>query len=69
MRYEEQTESHSLIEQLMILANEQVAGYLADRRLPTLYRVHERPEPTARSASSPSSSRASTSPPRRCRGT
>jgi ribonuclease R len=30
---------------LMILANEQVAGYLADRRLPTLYRVHERPEP------------------------
>jgi ribonuclease R len=47
VRYEEQTESHSLIEQLMILANEQVAGYLADRRLPTLYRVHERPEPTA----------------------
>jgi ribonuclease R len=30
---------------LMILANEQVAGYLADKRLPTLYRVHERPEP------------------------
>jgi ribonuclease R len=29
----------------MILANEQVAGYLADRREPTLYRVHERPEP------------------------
>ena len=29
----------------MILANEQVAGYLADRRLPTLYRVHERPDP------------------------
>ena len=47
VRYEDQTESHSLIEQLMILANEQVAGYLADRRLPTLYRVHERPEPTA----------------------
>jgi ribonuclease R len=47
VRYEEQTESHSLIEQLMILANEQVAGYLADHRLPTLYRVHEPPEPTA----------------------
>jgi ribonuclease R len=47
VRYEQQTESHSLIEQLMILANEQVAGYLADRRLPTLYRVHERPEPTS----------------------
>jgi ribonuclease R len=44
---EEQTESHRLIEQLMVLANEQVAGYLADRRLPTLYRVHERPDPTA----------------------
>jgi ribonuclease R len=47
VRYEEQTESHRLIEQLMILANEQVAAYLADRRLPTLYRVHERPEPTS----------------------
>jgi ribonuclease R len=45
VRYEQQTESHTLIEMLMILANEQVAGYLADRRLPTLYRVHERPEP------------------------
>jgi ribonuclease R len=43
--YEQQSESHELIEQLMILANEQVAGYLADGRLPTLYRVHERPEP------------------------
>ena len=31
----------------MILANEQVAGYLADHRLPTLYRVHERPDPPA----------------------
>src|ERR687892_1256184 len=47
VRYEEQTESHRLIEQLMILANEQVAGYLADARRPTLYRVHERPEPRA----------------------
>jgi ribonuclease R len=45
VRYEKQSESHSLIEQLMVLANEQVAGYLADRKLPTLYRVHERPEP------------------------
>ena len=43
--YEEQTESHRVIEELMILANEQVAGYLADRKLPTLYRVHERPDP------------------------
>jgi ribonuclease R len=45
--YEEQTEAHSVIEQLMILANEQVAGFLADRRAPTLYRVHERPDPQA----------------------
>jgi ribonuclease R len=45
VRYEPQSESHRLIEELMILANEQVAGYLADRRLPTLYRVHEKPDP------------------------
>ena len=42
-----QTESHRLIEQLMIAANEEVAGFLQDRKIPTLYRVHERPEPTA----------------------
>jgi len=42
---EEQTESHRTIEQLMVLANEQVAGYLADAKRPTLYRVHERPDP------------------------
>jgi ribonuclease R len=40
-----ETESHVLIEELMILANEQVATYLADRKLPTLYRVHEKPDP------------------------
>ncbi|MGI8660319.1 MAG: ribonuclease R family protein, partial [Thermoleophilaceae bacterium] len=45
VRHETQTESHTLIEELMILANEQVAGHLADRGLPTLYRVHERPDP------------------------
>jgi ribonuclease R len=38
------TEAHRLIEHLMILANEQVARILADQRVPTLYRVHERPE-------------------------
>ena len=42
---EKQTEAHTLIEELMILANEQVATLLAERRLPTLYRVHERPDP------------------------
>jgi ribonuclease R len=43
----EQTESHRLIEHLMIAANEQVARFLDGRRVPTLYRVHERPEATA----------------------
>jgi ribonuclease R len=38
------TESHRLIEHLMILANEQVARILAERRMPALYRVHEQPE-------------------------
>jgi ribonuclease R len=42
-----QTESHRLIEHLMIAANEQVAEFLAQRRIPTLYRVHERPDGTA----------------------
>jgi ribonuclease R len=45
VRREQQTESHSTIEQLMVLANEQVAGWLAAAKKPTLYRVHERPEP------------------------
>jgi ribonuclease R len=47
VRREEQTESHSTIEQLMVLANEQVAGWLEDHRKPTLYRVHEKPDPAA----------------------
>jgi ribonuclease R len=40
----EQTESHRLIEFLMIAANEAVAGLLESRKLPALYRVHEPPE-------------------------
>jgi ribonuclease R len=43
----QQTESHQLIEHLMIAANEQVARFLSDRRLPALYRVHERPDGAA----------------------
>jgi ribonuclease R len=42
----EATESHRLIEHLMIAANEQVATLLEQRKVPALYRVHERPEPT-----------------------
>ena len=43
----QQTESHRLIEHLMIAANEQVAGFLEEHRIPALYRVHERPDSMA----------------------
>ncbi|MEA2219553.1 MAG: ribonuclease [Solirubrobacteraceae bacterium] len=43
-RPSEQTESHRLVEHLMIAANEQVAKLLAERGVPTLYRVHEPPD-------------------------
>jgi ribonuclease R len=42
-----QTESHRLIEHLMIAANEAVAQLLEQRRVPCLYRVHERPDPAS----------------------
>jgi ribonuclease R len=45
LSWSQQTESHRLIEHLMIAANEAVATLLESRKLPTLYRVHERPEP------------------------
>jgi ribonuclease R len=41
----EQTESHRLIERLMILANEQVAQLLERKRVPAVYRVHAQPDP------------------------
>jgi ribonuclease R len=37
--------AHALIEELMILANEAVAEFLATRRRDAIYRVHEPPEP------------------------
>ena len=40
-----QTEAHKLIEHLMILTNEQVAGLCERRNVPTIYRVHEQPDP------------------------
>jgi ribonuclease R len=40
-----QTEAHKLIEHLMIVTNERVAELLERRRVPTLYRVHEQPDP------------------------
>ena len=41
----QQTEAHRLIEHLMILTNERVAQLLERRGVPTLYRVHEQPDP------------------------
>jgi ribonuclease R len=38
-------ESHALVEELMIVANEAVAELLSSRRREALYRVHERPDP------------------------
>ncbi len=43
-RSTQQTESHRLIEHLMIAANEQVARLLDERSVPALYRVHEPPD-------------------------
>jgi ribonuclease R len=42
---ESEPHAHMLVEELMILANELVAGLLAGRRREALFRVHERPEP------------------------
>jgi len=46
-RLEGEPHSHMLVEELMILANERVAAFLAGRRREALYRVHERPDPLA----------------------
>lgn len=37
--------SHQLIEEFMLLANEAVARRLKGRHIPTLYRIHESPDP------------------------
>ena len=44
---ESEPKAHALVEELMILANEAVAEFLARRRRDALYRVHEPPEPQA----------------------
>jgi ribonuclease R len=44
IRARAQTESHRLIEHLMIAANEAVASHLQRQKVPCLYRVHEPPE-------------------------
>ncbi len=43
-RESQHTESHRLIEQLMVLANEQVARILQAAGAPGMYRIHEQPE-------------------------
>ena len=44
---ESEPKAHALVEELMVLANEAVAEFLARRRRDALYRVHEPPEPQA----------------------
>jgi len=41
----ENDESHQLIEEFMLVANEAVARELRKRAIPTVYRVHENPDP------------------------
>ncbi|PYJ47829.1 MAG: ribonuclease R [Verrucomicrobia bacterium] len=41
----ENDESHQLIEEFMLAANEAVARELKNRAIPTVYRVHENPDP------------------------
>jgi ribonuclease R len=41
----ENDESHQLIEEFMLTANEAVARELKKRAIPTIYRVHENPDP------------------------
>jgi ribonuclease R len=41
----ERNVAHRLIEEFMLVANETVAQYLSDQGVPTLYRIHEEPDP------------------------
>jgi ribonuclease R len=41
----ENDESHQLVEEFMLAANEAVARELKNRSIPTVYRVHENPDP------------------------
>jgi len=39
------TKAHMLIEEFMVAANEAVAEFMAERKLPMIYRIHETPDP------------------------
>ena len=41
----EELSSHRFIEDFMVLANEQVASYLGREHVPTVFRVHDQPDP------------------------
>lgn len=41
----ERTISHEMIEQFMVLANECVATLMSEKKLPFVYRIHEKPAP------------------------
>ncbi|HYT68037.1 MAG TPA: ribonuclease R [Vicinamibacterales bacterium] len=41
----ERNVAHRLIEEFMLVANETVAQHLDDNEVPTLYRIHEQPDP------------------------
>ena len=45
IQYRDRSESEKLIEEFMLQANEAVAEYMCKRGFPTVYRVHENPDP------------------------
>ena len=44
VRFKERLDAHKLIEEFMILANVCAAETLSDKKVPTIFRVHEEPE-------------------------